>query len=163
MADVRDQEDRVEDHEDAAHDEGALDDTEDAAEDLVHERVLLEQRLAMVEGLDEQRERDVRGHEHDEEPEHDRVLVRHLVPVRGEERADDVAQVGREQEREEHRPEAEQPADRPLHEPQHEHAEEEQQEEQVEPVEVDNDIPDVHAVSSGVTEAAGSSGRRATG
>ena len=73
--------------------------------------------------------------------------------LRGEERADDLAQVGRDDEREEHGPEAQQPADRPLHEAEHEHAEQEQQEQEIEPVEVENCIPDVHAVSSGVTEA----------
>ena len=82
----------------------ALDDAEDAAEDLVDERVLLEQRLLVVEALDDQREGDRRGDEHDPEPEHDRVLVRELVPVRRRGRGrPTLAEVGREEEREEHR------------------------------------------------------------
>ena len=55
-----------------------LDDPEHAADHLVGERRLLEQRLLVVEALDHDRERDRRGDEHDPEAEHDRVLVREL-------------------------------------------------------------------------------------
>jgi hypothetical protein len=99
------------------------------------------------------------GDEDDQEAEHDRVLVGELVPVLRQERPDHAREVRRKQEREGHRAEAEQPANRPLHEAQHEHAEQEQQEEQIEPVEVEDGFPDVHAVSSGVTGAARMKGR----
>ena len=60
--------------------------------------------LLVVEALDHERERDRRRHEDDPEAEHDRVLVRELVPVRRRgSRPSGVAQVRREQEREEHR------------------------------------------------------------
>ena len=85
-----------------------------------------------------ERERDRRGDEHDPEPEHDRVLVRELVPVRrrGTARATSRRFAASRNEKSIDA-EAEQPADRPLHEAEHEHAEQEQQDEQVEPVEVD--------------------------
>ena len=58
--DARDPEERVEDDEDGAEDDRRLDEAEDAADDLVDEARLLEQRLRLVEPLDDERERDRR-------------------------------------------------------------------------------------------------------
>jgi hypothetical protein len=101
----------------------------------------------VVEALDHERERDRRRDEDDPEAEHDRVLVRELVPVQREVAADGIAQVRREQEREEHRGEPEHAPDRPLDVPQDEHAEREEQDQQVELVDRAQEAADVHSRS----------------
>ena len=63
-----------------------------------------------------------RGHEHRAEPDHVGVLPRELRPVVGQERAERLVQVGREQEREHDRADADHPADGALGEPEHEEA-----------------------------------------
>ena len=66
-----------------------------AAQDLVHRGRLREQRLVLVEALDDEREHDGRGHEHEPETDHVAVFPGELVPVVGEEAAHGVAQVRR--------------------------------------------------------------------
>ena len=56
--DARDQEERVEDDQDRAEDQRGLDEAEEAADDLVREASLLEERLGLVEALDDEGERD---------------------------------------------------------------------------------------------------------
>ena len=154
LGDRRDREERVQDDDHEADQEQALEDAEQAADHLVDEIRLLEQRLMVVEALDHEGERDRRGDEHGPEADHHGVFVRKLVPVRGQERPERIAKVRREQEREEHRREAEHAADRSLHEAQDEHAAQEQHDQQVEPVDRRDEFPDVHAHSSAMASKA---------
>ena len=68
--DAGDGEERVEDDQDGAEDQGGLDEAEDAADQLVDEARLLEQRLRLVEALGDDRERDRRREEDRPEPDH---------------------------------------------------------------------------------------------
>ena len=144
LRDRRDPEERVEDHDHTHDQEQRLDDTEDAADQLVGERCLLEDRLLVVEALDHEREGDRGGDEHDQEAQHHRVLVRKLVPVGRQIAAERIAEVRGDEEREEHRREAEQPPDRALDEPEHEHREAQEEDEQVEWVDGPQETQDVH-------------------
>ena len=95
-------------------DQASLDEAEDAADGLVDETRLLEQRLRLVEPLGQDREDDAAKDEDRQEPDHLAVLRRELGPVVAEEVAERRGQVGREQEREQDRADPDQAADRAL-------------------------------------------------
>ena len=121
---------------------------EQAADDLVREAGLLEQRLRLVEALDDERERDARGDEDRPEPDHVAVFARELRPVRPEEVAERLGEVGREQEREQDRPDPEQPPDGPLREAEHEETHEIQDDEQVDRPDPAQKCTEIHETPS---------------
>ena len=102
--DARDPEERVEDDEQRAEDERRLDEAEDAADDLVGEARLLEQRLRLVEALDDERERDRRRRRRPSRTRSCRCTrAENCVQFVAEEVAERLGQVRGEQEREQDR------------------------------------------------------------
>ena len=131
LRDARDQEERVEDDHDRAEDQGGLHEAEEAADDLVREARLLEERLGLVEALDDEGERDRRGDEDHPETDHVAVLGGELSPVGAEELGERSGEARRQQEREQDREDAEQAPDGPLGESEHEEPDEVQDDQQV--------------------------------
>ena len=121
-----------------------LEHAQQAADHLVDEARLLEQRLRLVEALDRDGQGDEGGKEDRPEPDHVGVLVGELRPVLREERAERVAEVRREQEREHQRPEPEQAPDRALREAEHEEAEQDQEEDEIEPGQAADERAEIH-------------------
>ncbi len=138
----------------------ASSEAEDAADQLVEEARLLEQRLRLVEPLDHDRERDRRREEHRGEPDHPGVLGRELRPVAREVVAERFGDVRREEEREQDRGDADQAPDRALGEAEHEERHEEQEDEQVDPFDPAQKALDVHQRSFSASEPRPGPGRR---
>ena len=134
-----------------------LEHAQQAADHLVDEARLLEQRLRLVEALDGDGQGDEGSQEDRPEPDHVGVLVGELRPVLSEERAERVAEVRREQEREHQRAEPEQAPDRALREAEHEEAEQDQEEDEIERGQTADERPKIHEVTS---KEPGCDGRR---
>ena len=148
LRDARDAEERVEDDQQRAEDDRRLDQAQDAADDLVGEAGLLEQRLRLVEALDDQRERDRRGDEDRQEADHVGVLRGELRPVRAEEVGHGFGEVRGEEEREEDRPDPEQAPDGALREAEDEEPHEVQDDEQVDRIDAAEGFPEIHQFAS---------------
>src|SRR5690349_15150991 len=142
------EEERVEDHDDAQQDEPGLHDAEHAADDLVDEAGLLEQRLRPIEALDDDRESERRREEHGPEPDHVRIFLGQLRPVVAQEHAERVGDIRGEQEREEDRSDADQASDGALGEAKDEERQEEDDDQPIDGLDT-GEVPEIHRTSLG--------------